>query len=238
MIRVGRRKYSKNGKYTDPEYPGFTPILCLTEKTAYSSLSPYCLKNSRGEILENIWQFSKVYYTIPNSVQRISRYNSTVIWSHPAETHIDADGNITDEYFKWRKKGMKNPYPVRYPVGYYHRHKCVYALQEQKDCFVELDYIEARKEIYLPDYLNTVVKQEQFEELKNRFDDGEKLLIIEVDGPHEESMSYYREKYGVKKDFITKDTVICTKKNLNIFLNDPKHPFGHGYCLAWAIQGF
>lgn len=54
MIRVGRREYRKDGSYKDPSYPGFTPILVLTKSSAYGSLGPYCLKDEKGRIMENL----------------------------------------------------------------------------------------------------------------------------------------------------------------------------------------
>lgn len=29
--------------------------------------------------------------------------------------------------------------------------------------------------------------------------------------------------------------MLITKENISIMLNDTKHPFGHGYCLAMAL---
>ena len=78
-------------------------------------------------------------------------------------------------------------------------------------------------------------KTKEFAELKKRYKSGEKLLIIEVDGPHQESMDYYKDKYGVDDDFIVNSTVLVNDKNMDILLNDPKHPFGHGYCIGWAL---
>ena len=58
---------------------------------------------------------------------------------------------------------------------------------------------------------------------------------MEVDGPHQESLSYYKTMYGVPDDFIIGNTMLCTQSNLDLMLNDPKHNFGHGYCLAWSL---
>ena len=233
-IRIGRRIYA-NGSWVDPTYPGYEPIVVMTSGYGkYSALSPYNLTDENGCIMENIWQFSKVYESVPESVQRYSRYDNKIIWSHPAEIHVDQDGNLTEEYLAWREKGFYNPYPVRYPVGYDHRHKCICSL---KDVYSpQLNYIEARKEIYLPIYLELVVKEELFKVLKNKLAKGTNLLIIEVDGPHQESLKYYRDRYGVSSDFIENNTMLATSKNLDIMLNDPKHPFGHGYCLAIALM--
>lgn len=233
QVRVGRRIYGRGG-YRDPSFPGFTSILCLTKSTAYGSLGPYVLKDERGRIMENLWQFSKCYKSIPKSTQRYSKYDTRIIWDHPAEVHIREDGSLTDEYWAWRKKGMECKDAVRYPVGFHHRHKCLYALSED-NIEEKLGYIESRKKIYLPVYTKCVQDQPQFVELKSRLERGENLLIIEVDGPHEESMPYYKATYGVNDDFITKDMVLVTPEHMKLLLNDEKHPFGHGYCLGMAL---
>lgn len=235
MLRVGRRIYGRGG-YTEPFYPGFTPIPCLSKSTAYGELSPYLLKNEDGILLENLWQFSKVYQVIPESIQPYSKYDSTIIWCHPREIHINSKNELTEAYWEWRKKGMQCSYPIRYPVGYNHRHKCLFSLFEaKKNFFIELDYVESRKQLYLTEYIKAVKKEKKFLQLAKRLSDGENLLIIESDGPHQESLEYYKEKYGVESDFIEKDTMLCTPKSLEIMLNDTKHPFGHGYALAYAL---
>jgi hypothetical protein len=240
---VGRRIYNRDGSYTDPSFPGFTTFIALTKSTTYGSLGPYELYDEKGRNMENLWQFYKVYERVDASVQKYSRYNATIIWDHPAEVHAvkSEDGKrwtITPEYFAWRQKGMNCKYAVRYPVGYNQRHRCLFSLAENEDGTVNpkpLKYIEARKAIYVPLYIKLVKEKEQFKELKERLERGESLLIIEVDTCHQESLSYYKEKYGVTDDFIQENTMLVTKENLDIMLNDEKHPFGHGYCLAMAL---
>ena len=234
-LRVGRIVY-ENGKPIHPKYEGFTPIIVMTKSSKYGKLGPYCLKNSKGQYMENIWQFSKVYEKVPKSVQSYSRYQpELIIWDHPKETHIDKNGYPLPEYWKWRDKGFNNEYPVRYPIGFKNRHQVLYSLKEKGG--KELDYIEARKEIYLPVFCELVKKESQYGELISRLNKGEKLLILEVDGPHQESLPYYKEKYDVEDDFIENSTILATKENLKIMLNDTKHPFGHGYCLAASLLG-
>ena len=191
--------------------------------------------------MENVWQYSKVYETVPESTQRYSTYDKRVIWKHPAETHAiknpDGSFSLTPEYFAWRAKGMNCKDPVRYPVGYDHRHKCLFSLKSVNGVIdpKPLDYITSRKEIYLPLYVHLVKDHPHFKLLLKKLSEGKNLLIIEVDGPHQESLDYYREKYNVPDNFIENDTMLCTKDNINIMLNDPKHPFGHGYCLGLAL---
>lgn len=235
LVRVGRCVY-KGGKRIDPEYKGFTPIVCLTQSSAYGALGPYCLVDEKGRIMENIWQFSKVYPQVPRSIQQLSRYQPEVIWDHPAEVHVK-NGAVTEEYLKWRMKGMAAKHPIRYPVGFNERHTCVGALRDTDPGTITavLKYIPARKAIYLPEYCRLVRKVDLFNTLKQRLDAGENLLIIEVDGPHEESMDYYKTKYTVNSDFIENSTMLATKENLSVMLNDDRHNFGHGYCLAAAL---
>ena len=240
MIRVGRRVY-KGGKPTDPSFEGFIPILVLTKSyKRWYALSPYSLKNDEGHIMENIWQFSKVYETIPENEEHYSRYDKRVIWSHPAERHVGTNGILTKEYWSWREKGFNNKESVRYPVGFQHRTKCLYTIKEDKheynpETSKKLSYIEARKAIYMPVYNELARKTYRFKELKKLLKEGKNLLIIEVDGPHEESMDYYKKEYGVDDDFIQDSTILVNKENMEIMLNDEKHAFGHGYCLAIAL---
>jgi hypothetical protein len=80
-----------------------------------------------------------------------------------------------------------------------------------------------------------VRKYDLFRELVVRLQNGENLMIVEVDGPHEESLGYYKSLYGVGNDFIEDNSMEATPANIEIMLNDAKHPFGHGYCLAASL---
>ncbi len=237
MIRVGRCTYNSQGTRTDPSYPGFTPIIVLMKgHSDWGVLGPYNLTDENGRIMESIYQFSKVYKKVPATTQYYSRWDKKVIWSHPEETHYD-NGQLLPAYWEWREKGMNNPYYVRYPVGYGYMHKCLFSIPEN-DLTKKLNYIEARKQIYVPLYCGLVKKQAKFLELKNLLISGENLLIIEVDGPHQESLDHYVNEWNVDNDFIENGTMLATEENLNIMLNDEKHAFGHGYCLAMALLGY
>lgn len=236
MIRVGRCKFI-DGKQVDPSYPGFEPIVVMTKSSKYGAISPYCLTDDKGRIMENVWQFSKVYGQVPTSIRRYSKYDQRIIWDHPAETHLvyseDNKKVLTPEYIAWRNKGMNCPDPIRYPVGYDWRHKCLFSLKTIDG--EPLDYIESRKQIYLPLYVDLVKDHPQFKFLLDKLKRGENILIIEVDGPHQESLQYYKDRYNVDDDFIENDTMLCNRDNINIMLNNPKHPFGHGYCLGLGL---
>lgn len=232
MIRVGSCTRSSKDRVL-PKYPNFKPIFCLTKSTPYGSLGPYCLFTEEGYCMENIWQFSKVYNNVP-AQHIINRRNGIVEWTYPYVKMLDDEGNITDDYKIWRETGFKCKYPIRYPAGFNNRKNCLYAL-ETINSTEKLDYIQSRKRIYYPVYKKLVEKQPQFAELKERLARGENLLIIEVDGPVQSDLDYYKEKYNVPDNFIEGDSSLMTQESLNIFINDPKNPFGHGYCLAGCL---
>lgn len=187
------------------------------------NLSPYCLKNEKGQLLENIWQFSKVYPHVYSCKQPLSRFHqNTIIWEHKEEDHI-VNGVLTPEYFEWREKGMNNQYAVRYPNGLKHRGECLYSYWEDE----KLDYITARKRIYCGEYARLAPKVEDFKKLKKLLNSGTNLQIIEVDGP-DPNLNYppYNQ--------INKDNpgLTINEENIKLLLNDPNKPFGHGYTIA------
>lgn len=243
MIRIGRIIYNPYPKAVKPSLENFETIEVMTKSSKYGELSPYCLTDEKGVLMENKWQFSKIYEEVPDIVVHKNYYDKTIVWSGNKERHVKQlnsdEYGITNEYWKWRNKGFSCEHPIRYPVGKNYSKKCMGAIStipSETDEVELLGYIDARKKIYLPEYVKLVKKHPTFKKLKEKLKKGINLLIIEVDGPHQESLSYYIEKYNVGKDFISDNTMLATKENLEIMLNDSRHPFGHGYCLAIALM--
>lgn len=242
MIIVGKRTYV-NGRFTQTPTPsGFRKVIVMIKtdvfRHEYDMLSPYNLHTDDGVIVENKWQFSKVYRFVLASSQTYSGTNKTQVWSHPAEVHTDEQLNPLPAYYAWRHKGFASQHPIRYPVGMQQRKDCLYSFIEGTDPTKpenRLNYIQARMQIYYPEYVKAAMKVPHFHWLLDRLRAGENLHIIEVDGPHLEDLEYYKAKYGVGDDFITQHGMVATQENLRIMANDPKHPFGHGYCLATAL---
>lgn len=249
-LRVGRIVY-RGGKPVHPSYPGYTPILVLTKSSPYGSLGPYVLRNEEGHLMENVWQFSKLYPWVPASRQVYSRWDNRVIWEHPQETHVTSTtavdvkvntlqggkGIPNDKYWKWREKGHNNKEAVRYPVGNTpHRKLCLGCISSRDPSQRLMGLAEARREIYLYEYARLVKRQPQYHELKTRLANGENLLIIEIDGPHEESLEYYMETYGVGEDFIENNTMLATFNNISLMLHDQCHSWGHAYALCAALR--
>jgi hypothetical protein len=122
-------------------------------------LSPFFLGPCRlygphvAKNMENAWQFSKVY-----------------------TTHVDIHGDPTHIYWDWAKKGWASDWAHRYPMG--HAQRPLYSFWDGE----RLDYIEARKKIYVPLYAEAVLQTPAWAELQRRFRDGEKLALRDFDG--------------------------------------------------------
>lgn len=250
MLRVGIKPDKGQLKVDDYQ----TINILMKSHSKWGQLGPYHLTTTEGEIFENVWQFSKIYEVVPKSRQVYSRWDSTVIWDWPLErymrvveevnencvTYNDTTYEIQPGYWHWRQVGFKHHTHVRYPVSFRNRHLVKFAIlggatKDQCLPLETMDYITSRKRIYLPLYCKLVKEQPLFWELKQKVENGEQLCICEVDGPHQESLPYYKQKYGVNDDFIAQNSMEITKEHIDIMLNDPKHPFGHGYCLAMAL---
>ena len=245
MIRIGQCHKCANGKLAYQEIDNFKTIIVMTKsRSVWHPLSPYCLKDKYGRIFENIWQFSKLYPRIYKHREVKSRFDHTPIWYQDDEIHLQ-NNQLTPEYFEWRRRGMYSPESISYPNGNNSRHhECMGAFKDvdgEIDLSRLLSYIEARKEIYLPLYVSLVTDPnnkayERFYKLATMLRKGTNLLILEIDGPKAKYLPYYQDRYNVPDSFIENGSMLATEDNLNLMLNDPISPFGHGYCLAWALK--
>lgn len=241
-IRVGSIKFP--GRIY-PSYPGYELIEVMTPSSKYGSLGPYALRDSQNRIIENVYQFSKIYKGIIPSVDiPYSRFSDQRWQFREHRQVIDAEAllkgeileNLTDDYWDWRYLGSHTSFAVRYPVGMVKRGTktssppCLCALSDSGDL---CNYIEARTKIYIPLYLEAVTQCPQFEVLKRKYDRGDSLLIAEVNGPTESLKEYYKSTYGIE---IEGQSVEATPEILKAMLYDTKCPFGHGYVLAMALM--
>ena len=214
-----------------PKTPGFYNVFIhTTNSNLGGELSPFVLKDEKGHLLENVWQFSKVYAYVNAQCIKLSRFHPRVIiWEHPKEVHVD-DGKVLPAYWKWREKGMNNHYAVRYPNGYHGRHQCLYSLWPRNDGsgeFEKLSYIEARKKIYCGEYVRFAPQTAHFRKLQAMLAGGTNLQIIEVDGPD------FRLNFPPYDQLSEQNPgLLITAGIIKMLVNDSRKPFGHGYVVA------
>lgn len=221
QVRVA--KYYPGKK--EPETKGFRNVLIHTSASGLGGpLSPYVLRNEKGHLLENVWQFSKLYARVTKQRIALGRYQQdTIIWDHPEEFHVGADGEPTPEYWAWRHKGENNPRAVRYPNGYHGRKSCICSLWQDE----RLGYIEARKKIYCGEYARLAPQTEAFKQLHALLKQGINLQLVEVDGP-DPTLAY------PPYDEISADNpgLLMCEKTIRLLVNDARKPFGHGFVIA------
>lgn len=114
---------------------------------------------------ENLWQYTKVY-----------------------KQFTDIHGNPTKEYFEWRNQAFNNQNKgVRFPFGKVRKPE--YALWMIDGQWHKLGYIEARKLIYIPEYAKLVVNTKSYQIMKNYYEDGGKIALLDFDAYNNEMMN-------------------------------------------------
>lgn len=218
-IRVGKYDYKNKRQPTTKNY-----VNILIHTTG--ELSPYTMKDDKGVIMENFWQFSKVWKVVYDIKQPISSFNKDVRWEHPDQIHYQND-KITPEYWAWREKGFNHDKWVRYPNNYKNHKDCIGSVIGNYLDYKIIDYIEARKVIYLPKYKEIAVKTKKFKKLQQMLKDGINIQINEVDGPVYEDIYPY--------NLVVNNSIEINKDILTELINKSNQAFGHGYCLAACL---
>ncbi len=146
--------------------------------------------------VENAWQFSKVYD------YHVGCYG----W----DEELDEAGNacIHEKWFKWALQGFNDNWAHRYPMGKGEKPLFSFWAGER------LDYISARKKIYIPLYSYAARKTEAFKWIAKQYKEGKTIHLWDFDG-------YNREQFNMSWEDI---------------LNNPKKIMGHGHVLAMMLE--
>lgn len=167
---------------------GATIIDTTSNSGDFRELSPFVLSAPPARRFENLWQFSKVY---PNQVY--------------------ASGEPMPEWERWRKQGWGDYRARRYPMG-----KGViplYSFWQGK----HLDYIEARKQIYAPEYARNVIKTNSYKSLRELYNECDlrnpELILVDYD-------AYDHQALGM---------------SLVDVINNPNRKMGHAFVLLMML---
>jgi hypothetical protein len=134
--------------------------------------------------MENLWQYAKVY-----------------------PEHIRSNGEPGRRYFEWAVSGWENPRAVRYPMG--KGAKPLYSYWNGE----HLDYIPARKRIYVRKYARAVIQTDAYLRLKKLLRTQD-VVLWDFDG--------YNHK--------------AQNRDWEYVLNDPTRPCGHAFVLAALLE--
>ena len=94
-----------------------------------------------------------------------------------------------------------------------------YAIWESGD---KLDYLQSRKQVYVPLYSQMVEDRESLSSLKDMLEKGISLIIYDFDGP-----------FIGNTPVVLPVTLVLLKEKIN----DLTRPFGHGYLVAGLLAG-
>lgn len=136
--------------------------------------------------MENAWQFAKVY-----------------------KQHIK-DGEPTQDYWDWAKQGWADEDAHRYPMG--KGAVPEYSLWDGR----QLGYIEARKVIYGPLYVEAVQKTKGWAQLVQYYQTQSEIYLRDWDG-------WSMARHGME--------------NLTQVLNNPRRKMGHAFVLKMLLEG-
>lgn len=157
-----------------------------------------------------------------------SRYRTQLSPMHPAKggykgfwcfEHYWQSGKVyegishakTVAWWKGRKKATR-----RYPT----KARVLYAKWNHT---VALGCVDSRKQVYVPEYMAYVKEAPVIKELRESVLKGQRMVVVDFDGP--------RDASGAPT------CLRVTREMLLEKIEDPKHPFGHGYVVAALLAG-
>jgi hypothetical protein len=153
-------------------------------KGEYRELSPFVLPAPPAKCFENLWQYSKVY-----------------------NSQIDSKGEPVPSWYGWRERGFTSVQAHRYPMG-----KGMIPEYSYWDG-QHLGYIQARKQIYIPEYSKNVSKTESYHKLDYLYQEclglNRHLILLDYD-------AYDHQGFGMT----LKDVV-----------HNPNRKMGHAFVL-------
>lgn len=130
----------------------------------------------------------------------------------------DIDGEKCKEWWKSLKEGKR-----RYPKSKGHRVLFARFENEETGEMETYDYISSRKNIYVKEYRRLIQGKESLRKWKDIATTGNIVVVYDFDGP--------RNKDG------SPTCLRVTEEMLREKINDPRHPFGHGFIVAAEIAG-
>jgi hypothetical protein len=240
-------KYIKSVTEKIDKYDNFETINVLKwNNSKYKTLCPYYLRTDGNEehyntgniLFENYYQSCKIYDKVYKNEVYPSRFqygNPKYLWwkyetinKEFDEIYIKDIDNINYEnYERWRDSLWSCQNPIRYPNTYLGKGSVVFSLFKDKYGKEErLDYIQARKMIYVNEYIRLVRKTKEYNILLEKLNKGINLMICEIDVPAKHKKGNYKSDENIK---------LLDIDYINLLIDDNSEPFGHGLALSYAL---
>ena len=165
----------------------------------------------------------------------------------------DDNGKPNPDFFKWRNEFYAKTECSKDLM----RHACKDLGYEHKDCryfayydkekqdYVPLSFIEARKKVYFPEYAKLVYNTPAFRWMKSLVDNGKKIALVDFDGYNYSEPCGMLKKYEqyankCKKERCTptiSENEFLAVKSMKDAINCPFMSTGHGFVIKALLQG-
>lgn len=182
-----------------------------------------------AKVFEHFWQASKVY-----------------------PCHF-ANGELTSDYFSWRKMWFNKPFSYRekvysrhpyYLLGY-QKNDCLFSVYYENGKYIHLDYIEARKKLYIPEYAKFIVNTESYKWLKRLYDQGKKIALVDFDGynyTYDGALKklykgYLNKCHNQKVKPMVNEEDFLNLRSVTDVVNCGFTPMGHSFVIKMLLEG-
>jgi len=175
-------------------------------------------------VFEHFWQCSKVY-----------------------PCHYK-NNKLTPEFFEWRKKwfeksAVTDKNATRHPnieLGY-GAGDCLFSVIYEDGKYKHLNYVEARKKLYYPEYAKQVYQSNAFKWLKSLVSEGKKIALVDFDAYNYYSENSMKARYlSLKKKYPTTtltEADFTNVKNMKDVINFSPLACGHAFVLKAMLEG-
>lgn len=203
--------------------------------TFAKDLSPFFIgpvvssDGAKANIFEIFWQCGKVY---------------------PCH---DNNGKPNDDFFKWRdefySKETCSKELMRHScksLGYDHKDTLYFAYyNKETNNWEALNYVEARKKVYFPEYIKLIYNSESYKWIKSLVDIGKKVALVDFDALNIYSKQAKRKAYESYINKCKKDNRIPTLTeqhfqqldNMKDLVSCPYLPVGHSVAIKALLDG-
>jgi hypothetical protein len=165
----------------------------------------------------------------------------------------DQGGKPNAAYFEWRnyyysqtdctKDLMRHTCKS---LGYEHKDTLYFAyFDKEKQEYIPLNYVEARKRVYFPEYAKLIYNTESFRYLKSLVDSGKKIALVDFDACNYNEERAMVKQYEAYLNKCKKNKIVPTLTendftkidSLKKLVNCSFMPVGHGCVIKALLQG-
>ena len=165
----------------------------------------------------------------------------------------DQGGKPNAAYFEWRNKFYAESTCTKglmrhacKSLGYEHMDTLYFAyFDKEKQEYIPLNYVEARKRVYFPEYAKLIYNTESFQYLKSLVDSGKKIALVDFDACNYNEKCAMLKQYEAYLNKCKKNKIAPTLTendftkidSLKKLVNCSFMPVGHGCVIKALLQG-